>query len=241
MELGWPDALHLSTGRLLSQFGRLHAMPFHGRCPLPALVFRESLMVPGSWPSLCVDICASSDISLPGSFGISSSSSPSHVRSWFRSCVSPRLDQSLRDRLCAAVSSLSVFHVDLCSQSVNRGPNKAMVVRLCLPTPGSWVSAGGATTLSQVVLQPATSVLRFHACSAVLLWAIWHTAFLSAQLSQISEQNGAIGLCLVGLRDVLGSSFLDLQSQVFSELHGLHPCIAHVSFFGQVCERFVAL
>ena len=32
------------------------------------------------------------------------------------------------------------------------------------------------------------------------------------------------GLCLVGLRDVLGSSFLDLQSQVFSELHDSHPC-----------------
>ena len=31
-------------------------------------------------------------------------------------------------------------------------------------------------------------------------------------------------LCLVGLRDVLGSSFLDLQSQVFSELHDSHPC-----------------
>ena len=37
-----------------------------------------------------------------------------------------------------------------------------MVVRLCLPTPGSGVSAGGATTLSQVVVQPATSVLRSH-------------------------------------------------------------------------------
>ena len=32
------------------------------------------------------------------------------------------------------------------------------------------------------------------------------------------------GLCLVGLPDVLGSSFLDLQSQVFSELHDSHPC-----------------
>ena len=134
LELRWPDALHLSTGRLLSQFGRLHAMPSHGRCPLPALVFQESLVVAGSWPSLCVEICASSDISLPGSFGISSGSSPSHVLSWFRSCVSPRLDQSLRDRLCAAVSSLSVFHVDLCSQSVNRGPDRAIYGCSSLPS-----------------------------------------------------------------------------------------------------------
>ena len=85
LELGWPDALHLSTSRLLSQFGRQQAMPSHGRCPLPALV---SLMVPGSWPSLYVEICASSDFPLPGSFGIRYGSSPSHVRSRFRSCVS---------------------------------------------------------------------------------------------------------------------------------------------------------
>ena len=88
--------------------------------------------------------------------------------------------------------------------------------------PGSGVSAGGATTLSQVVVQPTTSVLRSHVCSAVLLWAIWPIAFLSAQLSQISEQNGVIRSCLVGLRNVLGSSFLDLRSQVFSELTSLH-------------------
>ena len=153
----------------LSHFGRLHAMPSRGRCPLPALVFQASLAVPGSWPSLCVEICASSHISLPESYGISSGSSPSRVRSWFRSCVSPRLDQSLRDRLCTAVSSLSVFHVDLSSQSVTE---QFMGVRPCLPTPGSGVSAGGATTLSQVVVQPATSVLCSRACSAVLLWAI---------------------------------------------------------------------
>ena len=60
-------------------------------------------------------------------------------------------------------------------------------------------------------------------CSAVLLREIWPTALLSAQLSQISEQNVVqSGLCLVGLRDVLGSSFLDLQSHVFSELTSLH-------------------
>ena len=46
-------------------------------------------------------------------------------------------------------------------------------------------------------------------------------------------------LCLVGLRDVLGSSFLDLQSQVFSD--SMTHILAHVSFVGQLCERFVAL
>ena len=44
------------------------------------------------------------------------------------------------------------------------------VVRLSLPTPGSGVSGGGSTTLSQVVVQPATSVLRSHVvlCGAPL-------------------------------------------------------------------------
>ena len=146
---------------------------------------------------------------------MSSGSPPSHVRSWFRSCVSPRLDQPLRDRLCSAVSSLSVFHVDFCSQSVNRGPERAFYgcSSLCLPTPGSGVSAGGSTTLSQ----PATSVLRSHACSAVRLA---HCLFECAARSFSRPPSRMVqsGLCLVGLRDVLGSSFLDLQSQVFSQL-----------------------
>ena len=45
LELGWPDARHLSTSRLLSLFGRLHAMPSHGRCPLPVLVFPTGMGV----------------------------------------------------------------------------------------------------------------------------------------------------------------------------------------------------
>ena len=45
------------------------------------------------------------------------------------------------------------------------------------------------------------------------------------------------GLCLVGLRDVLGSSFLDLQSQVFSELHDSHPCTCLIFFFAKGEEK----
>ena len=74
------------------------------------------------------------------------------------------------------LSSLSVFHVDLCSESVNRGPDRAIYGCFVFAFPHP-LSASGATTLA--------------ACSAVLIWAIWPTAFLSAQLSQISEQNGA--------------------------------------------------
>ena len=162
---------------LVTQGNRLFVYtpsPSHGRCPLHALVFQESLMVPGSWPSLCVEICASSDISLPGSFG--------------HGLVSPHLDQSLRDRLCAAVSSLFVFHVDLCSQSVNRGPDRAIYGCSSLPSHtrfwglcrwGHDPYPGGHAARHLVS--------STHACSAVLF-----SALLGAQLSQISEQNGAI-------------------------------------------------
>ena len=57
LELGWPDAEHLASSRLLSLFGRVHAMPSGDRCPLPTLIFNLASAVPGSWPSQCADIC----------------------------------------------------------------------------------------------------------------------------------------------------------------------------------------
>ena len=90
LELGWPDgssSLHRPVAAFTIRTSTRHAFPWP--LSLPALVFQESLMMPGSWPSLfCVEICTSSDFSLLGSFGIGSSF-PSHVRPWFRSCVSP--------------------------------------------------------------------------------------------------------------------------------------------------------
>ena len=59
LELGWPDALHLCTERLLSLFGRALAMPCGERCPLPALIFKTALSFPGSWASPCVTLCNS--------------------------------------------------------------------------------------------------------------------------------------------------------------------------------------
>ena len=241
MELGWPDALHLSTSRLHSQFGRLHALPSHGRCPLPVLVFQAALAVPGSWPSLCVEICASSDISLPGSFGISYGSSPSHVRSWFRSCVSPRLDQSLRDRLCTAVYSLFVFHVDLCSQSVNGGPNGAVCERSSLPSharfwglcrwghdpfPGGRAARHLGSSLSCVFCSAPLGDLAncLSECPAFAdLRAEW--------CNQVSVPSDSV-------------AFWARHSWIFNprcSLNSMTHIFAHVSFVGQVCERFVAL
>ena len=93
-----------------------------------------------------------------------------------------------------------------------------MVVRLYFPTPRSSVSAGGTTTFSQVVVQPATSVFRFHACSAVLLWRIWPT------LSQMSEQNGATRSLFRWTPHVFGLVIPGSPIPVFSELHDSRPC-----------------
>ena len=110
-----------------------------------------------------------------------------------------------------------------------------MVVRLCLPTPGG-VSAGGATTLSQVVVQPATSVLRSHVCSAVLLWAIWPfgPAFGDLRAEWCDQVSVSLDSAMFWVR----------HSWIFNprcSLNSMTHILAHVSFVGQVCERFLAL
>ena len=110
------------------------AMPSGDRCPLPALIFNLASAVPGLWRSQCADICSSLDVALPRSFGVCSGSSPGSVHSWFRACVSPRLDQSLRQRLCTAASALAVSHVDLRLLSVNQGPDHVVHGRSTLPS-----------------------------------------------------------------------------------------------------------
>ena len=133
LELGWPDDEHLATSRLLSLFGRVHAMPSGDRCPLPVTIFRLVSADPRSWPSACFRICSSLYITLPASFGSTSGSFPSCVHSWFRSCAFPRLGQSLHYRLCSAASVLSVSHVDLRFSCVNLGPDTVVYGRSCLP------------------------------------------------------------------------------------------------------------
>ena len=46
LELGWPDAEHLAISRLLSLFGRVHVVPSGDRCPLPAVIFNLASAVP---------------------------------------------------------------------------------------------------------------------------------------------------------------------------------------------------
>ena len=123
LELGWPDAQHLCTERLLSLFGRAFTMPRGERCPLLALIFHTALSVPGSWASLCVALCSSLGVPHSSSCGIGSLSSARCVQAWFQTHAAPPLNRSLRDRLVAAASSLSVCHVHG-PLAVNAGPHQ---------------------------------------------------------------------------------------------------------------------
>ena len=121
------------------------------------------------------------------------------------------------------MSSFSVFHVDLCSQSVNRGPDRAIHGCSSLPSharfwglcrwghdpfPGGRAARHLGSSLSCVL------------CGAPL----GDLAHCLSECRRSPSRMVQSGLCLVGFRVVLGSSFLDLQSQVFSELYDSHPC-----------------
>ena len=121
-------------------------MPSGDRCP-------PCTAVPRSWPSQCADICRSLGIAFPRSFGICPGSSPGSVHSWFRACVSPRLDQSLRQRLCTAASTLTVSHVDLRLLSVNQGPDHVVHGRSTLPSHARLWGLARVTILALVVVQ----------------------------------------------------------------------------------------
>ena len=70
LELGWLDAAHISTSRLLSHFGRMHTMLAGDRCLLPALVVNSLFWVPKSWVGHCVSICGSLCVHLQGHCGV---------------------------------------------------------------------------------------------------------------------------------------------------------------------------
>ena len=95
-----------------------------------------------------------------------------------RACVSLRLDRSMHDSLCTAVSTLSILHVDLRFQCVNHGPERVTFWVLEF----SW----WATTFSSVVEQTATLVLRPLVCSAMLL--------VSDRSHRLSECNAFVDL-----------------------------------------------
>ena len=75
VELGWPDAERISSGRLLSLFGRVTSM-ISG--PIPA-------RMPGTWTTCALNMCHSLGAPLPNACGVTSGSLPSVSRWWFES------------------------------------------------------------------------------------------------------------------------------------------------------------
>ena len=57
VEVGWPDAQRLVTGRLLSLYGRLSSLPMGDHSPLPELVFRVMSVSPNSMSAVCNALC----------------------------------------------------------------------------------------------------------------------------------------------------------------------------------------
>ena len=91
VEFGWPDAERISSGRLLSQFGRVTSI-INGPFPVAVL--------PGCIP----------DARNMGQFV---------SRRWFESEILHLLDDGLHNRATVGIASLSVVHKD--SQAYPRG------------------------------------------------------------------------------------------------------------------------
>ena len=241
LELGWPDALHLCTERLLSLFGRALSMPSGERCPLPALIFRTALSFPGSWASHCVRLCNSLGVHHPNVCGIGPLSSAHCVQAWFQTHAAPLLNRFLRDRLVAAASLLSVCHVRVASLAVNAGPHQIVYGRSSIPSharfwglarwghdpfPGGRAARHLGLSLSCTLCEDPSGDL-FHCLSEC-------SAFSDLR-DQWCRQ------CSIHPDSV---SFWARHPWLFlpsSSLNSVSSIRAHVSCAGQVCERFVSL
>ena len=215
-------------------------MPSGERCPLPALIFHTALSVPSSWASLCVALCSSLGVPHPSSCGIGSLSSARCVQAWFQTHAAPPLNRSLRDRLVAAASSLSVCHVHG-PFAVNAGPHQIVYGRSCSssharfwglarwghdPFPGGRAARHLGLSLSCALCEASSGDL-FHCLSEC-------PAFSDLRDQWCRE-------CSVHPDSV---SFWVRHPWLFlpsSSLNSARLILAHVSFVGLVCERFVSL
>ena len=218
-ELGWPDAEHLSTGRLLSLSLQPGAMPANDRRPFlpPSSVSHHETGDLGCHSN--ARICGSLGIALLKSFGVGSGSSSGSVHSWCRSCVSPRLDQSLRDRLFTATCGLAVSHVDLRLLTINHGPDHVVHRRSTLPSHVRfWELARWRRGCAACHLGSSSSCVVCDAPQGDL--AHCRSFSLCVHQSRTSVTSGAVG-CPFSSRSVfLSSSSLDLNP---SSSHNTSP------------------
>ena len=126
VELGWPDAERISSGRLQSQFGRVTSM-ING--PIPVAVFQAASRMPGTWTNCALNMCHSLGAPLPDACGVISGSPPSVSRRWFESEVRHLLDDGLHNRAAVGIASLSVIHFPPSAFSVGGGPDPTVYGR----------------------------------------------------------------------------------------------------------------
>ena len=120
VELGWPNAERISSGRLLSLFGRVTSM-ING--PIQVAVFQAASRMPGTWVNCVHNMCHSLGAPLPNACGVTSGSPPSVSQRWFKSEVRYLLDDGLHNRVAANIASLSVVHFPPSAFSVGGGPD----------------------------------------------------------------------------------------------------------------------
>ena len=108
VELGWPDAERIFSGRFQSRFGRVTSM-ING--PLPVAVFQAASRIPGTWATCVLNMSHSLGTLLPDAFGVMSGSLPSVSRPWFESEVRHLFDDGLHSRAAVALRLclLSIF------------------------------------------------------------------------------------------------------------------------------------
>ena len=117
---GWPDAERISSGRLLSQCGRVTSMTSG---PIPVAVFQAASWMPGTWANCALNMCHSLGAPLPNKCGVTSGSPPSVSQRWFESEVRRLFDDGLHNRAAVGIASLSVVHFPPSAFSVGGGPD----------------------------------------------------------------------------------------------------------------------
>ena len=159
------------------------------------------------------------------------------MRLWFRSCARA-LDQCLHGRLFQAASALSVSHVDPSSSNVNCGPD--VVCRFPRPSHSRfWVWPVGAMVFFLKVAPRHLALPSSCPFCDAPHGDMFHCLSECAAFSDLREQ--WCRRCSVHPDSV---PFWVRHPWLFnptSSFNTFRTVLAHVTFTGQACERFVSL
>ena len=214
VELGWPDAERISSGRLLSLFGRVTSMT---NGPLPVAVFQAASRMPGTWATRALNMCHSLGAPLPDACGVISGSPPSLSQRRFESQIRHLLDDGLYNRVVVGIASLSVVHFPPSAFSVGGGPDPTAYGRGSSPDHARALdSPDGAMIRVKKVAQPGIGSCLLIAVSVTMLLKIWRTACLSAHGVRICEQSGAVDVAFQSRQLPCGAGTRGFSTQLRS-------------------------